>query len=298
MPHTKSQLQALLQAAQTKPQHKWGQNFLIDLNLMRSLVDEAKLSKTDTILEVGCGTGSLTSLLAENAGGVVAVDIDKNMAQIASGELSQFQNISLIHADALATKRTIEPAVELAVLKAKEHFKGDFKLVANLPYQAASPLILNLLMGQMIPKGIYVTIQAEVADRMVAGPGSKAFGLLSILMQSTGKIRQFKHIPPQAFWPAPQVNSAMITWEHDPEKCQNIISIEMLRKVIELLLGHRRKKIRTCLANSTEDIDFTPLLEKVEINPDSRGETLEPIQFVNLANLLCQIPTNTQNKKT
>ena len=286
MPHTQHQIQQFLQNADYHPQYKWGQNFLIDLNLMNCLTEAADIQPHDTILEVGTGTGSLTELIAERAGGVVTVEIDKQLAEIAAINLSNFQNISLIHTDILATKSTIDPAVLSAVDKACRHFDQPFKLVANLPYQVASPLIINLLMDANKPSGMFITIQAEVANRTTALPGTRDYGLLTILMQATGQVKQIRKLPPQAFWPAPKVSSTMIAWTIDLEKLQHIKSLKTLRQVIDLLLGHRRKKIGTCLSAKAPDLDFTPLLAKLNIDPNQRGETLTPQQFVALANML------------
>ena len=286
MPHTQQQIQQFLQNADYRPQYKWGQNFLIDLNLMYCLLDAAGLQPHDTVLEVGTGTGSLTELIAERAGGTVTVEIDKQLAEIAAANLSNFQNISLIHTDILATKSTIDPVVLAAVDKACRHYDHPFKLVANLPYQIASPLMINLLMDANKPSGMYITIQAEVAKRMTALPGTRDYGLLTILMQATGHVKQIRKLPPQAFWPAPKVSSAMIAWTIDLEKLQHIKNLKMLRQVIDLLLGHRRKKIGTCLNAKAPNLDFNPLLGKLNIDPNHRGETLTPQQFVALANLL------------
>lgn len=286
MPHTQKQIQQFLQNTDYRPQYKWGQNFLIDLNLMNCLLDAAGLQPHDTVLEVGTGTGSLTELIAERAGGTVTVEIDKQLAEIAASNLSNFQNISLIHTDILATKSTIDPAVLAAVDKACCHYNHPFKLVANLPYQIASPLMINLLMDANKPSGMFITIQAEVAKRMTALPGTRDYGLLTILMQATGHVKQIRKLPPQAFWPAPKVSSAMIAWTIDLEKLQHIKNLKILRQVIDLLLGHRRKKIGTCLNAKAPNLDLSPLLGKLNIDPNHRGETLTPQQFVALANLL------------
>ena len=165
MAQTKQYIQEILQAAHCRPQHKWGQNFLIDLNLMHCLVAAACLQPSDTVLEVGTGTGSLTEQIAQRAGAVVSVEIDRKIAAIAAAQLSAYQNISLIHTDILATKNSLDPAVLAAVDRACHHFDRPFKLVANLPYQIASPLIVNLLLDTHKPCGMFVTVQAEVAQR-------------------------------------------------------------------------------------------------------------------------------------
>jgi len=285
MPHTKQQLRELLHQAGISPRHKWGQNFLIDLNLMRLLVGEANLQGNEIILEVGCGTGSLTGMLAKKAGAVVSVEIDANLADIAKAQLTRHDNITLLRTDVLSGKNTITPTVSQAITETQEKINGPLYLIANLPYQVASPLMVNLLLNENIPAGFFVTIQAEVADRMTASPGSKSYGLLSILTQATGLVKKIRTIKPQAFWPLPKVNSAIISWQYDHLKYRQIEDIKFLKKTIDLLLRHRRKKIHTCLNQVNKVVYFSPLLETLSIDPHARAETLPVEKFVQLANL-------------
>ena len=255
---------------------------------MRLLVNSAELGPDDTVLEVGCGTGSMTALLAQEAGAVVTVEIDKGLANIAARELAPYKNISLLCTDVLAQKGRIDDALMTEVVRASAHLGGAFKVVANLPYQVASPLLINLLLAESPPQGVFVTVQLEVAQRMAAAPASKAYGALSIFMQAVGSVRLLRKVNPQSFWPMPQIDSAMVAWQLDSEKHAAIRDKQLLRHAIDLLLGHRRKKIRTCLAHGDGATDYAPLLEKVGIDPDQRGETLGPEQFVRLANLLAE----------
>ena len=288
MPHTKQQLKDLLTAAGVRPRHKWGQNFLIDLNLMRMLVRAAALQGNETILEVGCGTGSMTALLAEGGGAVVAVDVDRTLAEIAERELELYDNVAVVCNDVLAGKNAIAPSVREAVRRSRAEAGGEFCLIANLPYQAASPLIVNLLLEKdegLTPDGMFVTVQAEVAERMAAEPGTKAYGLLSILMQAIGEVRRLRVVKPQAFWPQPKVNSAMIAWRRDPERCAEVKDMVALKKTVDLLLRHRRKKIKTCLAGHRGGEKLAEVLDTLAIDPNGRGETLSVQQYVQLSNL-------------
>ncbi len=311
--HTKQQIRELLEIANLHPRHKWGQNFLIDLNLMRLLVNAAGLKGNEVVLEVGCGTGSMTDLLSSRAGKVIAVDIDPALMEIAKSELANRNNIYWCNTDIIKGKNTISPDVcnILREIKVQNNLpptqrhteystnannthhinnisRPPFYLIANLPYQISSPLLVNLLLGRAdgdIPDGIFITIQAEVAQRITALPGTKAYGLLSIMMQATGSVERLRTIKPQSFWPSPAVNSAMIVWRRDTEKCRNINDISRLKQLIEVLLGQRRKKISTCLANNNLKATITPLLEQLQVSPDIRGEKISVETFVQLANM-------------
>ena len=158
-----------------KTQH--GQNFLTDLNLLRLLAETADLSPDDVVLEVGTGTGSLTSLIAERAAAVVTVEIDPQLHQLASEELIDFDNVTQLQQDALASKHALEPAMMAAIADRLAERPGRrFKLVANLPYSVATPLIANLLSGSPVPEAMTITIQRELAERIVAQPGPKTTG--------------------------------------------------------------------------------------------------------------------------
>lgn len=283
MPQTKHQLQELLEGAGITPRRQWGQHFLIDLNLMRLLVDKAELKGTETVLEVGCGSGSLTELLAERAGVVVAVEIDAKLADIARVQLHPYKNVALFCADVLARKSAIEPKVLAAVKEAQERLRGGFFLIANLPYQVAAPLVLNLIMGQMVPEAMHITVQAEVAQRMAAKPGTKAYGLLSIMLQATGQVSWLRRIKPTSFWPVPNVYSAMISWRRSEEKWEKIGDIDRLKETADMLLQHRRKQIQSCLAKSLSRDNIACLLAGLGINGNIRAETLAPEKFVELA---------------
>ena len=287
MPHTKHQIQEFLSSAGISPRRLWGQNFLIDLNLMRLLVDSAPLEGNEVILEVGCGTGSLTELLADRAGEVIAVDIDPNLIKIARQQLESRKNIQFIAADVLSTKNCLHPQVRDEIMRHRREFEGPFYLIANLPYQVAAPLMINLLLEEeFFPDGMWVTIQAEVAARMTANPGTKAYGILSILLQATGTMKQLRTIKPQAFWPRPKVNSAMVRWRPDRDKINKIVNLARLKRITALLLNQRRKKIRNCLMKEIKAKESLRLLEELGVDMEVRAETLDPDIFVHIANIL------------
>jgi 16S rRNA (adenine1518-N6/adenine1519-N6)-dimethyltransferase len=286
---SKQQIRQLLESAGVRPNKRFGQHFLIDLNLMRLLIDTADIQKNDVVLEVGPGTGSLTAGIAERAGFCVAVEIDAILADIARTQLSDKTNIEIIAADALKNKFEINPFVIDALNRACNEYKGRLLLVSNLPYVAATPLMLNLITGKIVVDAMFVTVQKEVANRMIAHPGSKDYGILSILLAATGYNRHIRTLKPTVFWPQPQVDSAMISYTRDAEKLKAIKSIEMLSRIAGAFLQHRRKMLKSCcklMAGDLGRIDNWPeIFSQCSIDPSSRPDQLEPEQFVAIANL-------------
>ncbi|NQU26094.1 MAG: ribosomal RNA small subunit methyltransferase A, partial [Candidatus Nealsonbacteria bacterium] len=164
-----------------RPHTKFGQNFLIDLNLQRVLLDAAKLEPDDVVLEVGTGTGSLTVLMAATAAAVVTVEIDRQLSQLAGEELLGLDNVTMLLVDALKNKNCLNPVVLDAVAEKLDAAPGRrLKLVSNLPYNVATPIISNLMALDHPPHSMLVTIQKELADRIVASPGNKDYAALSI----------------------------------------------------------------------------------------------------------------------
>jgi len=188
-----------------------GQNFLIDLNLVRVIVDTAQLSADDVVLEVGTGVGSLTGLIAPQVAHVVTVEIDPRMAQLASEDLIDFANVTVLPIDALAGKHTLNPVV---LAEIDRHLSAAserrFKLVANLPYVVATPLIANLLELDRPPETMTVTIQKELGDRLAAQPGTKDYGALSFWLQCQCRVEIMRIMAPTVFWPRPKVHSAIV----------------------------------------------------------------------------------------
>ncbi len=287
--HTKQQIMQLLASAGAEPNKRLGQNFLIDLNLMRLLVDSANIDNGDFVLEVGCGTGSLTQALAERAGKVIAVELDETLAQIAAGQLANAGNVEVINTDILENKNTINKNISDAIELARKKLPGRFLLVSNLPYSIASPLMMNLITGPTIADAMYVTVQKEVADRMTAGPDDKQYGTLSIHMAATGDVKTERSLSPTVFWPQPQVNSAMISFVRKTEKAGRIKNMELLGDVVSLFMQHRRKMVKACtkfVSGSLAGINNWPeIFEKCGIDPHNRPEQLTPEDFISISNL-------------
>jgi len=283
---TKRQIQQLLVSAGVRPNKQLGQHFLIDLNLMRLLIDSAGITADDVVLEVGCGTGSLTEGLAERAGKVVSVELDRTLAQIAKRQLAKAPNVEIINADALETKNIISPAVTEALASAQADRSGRILLVANLPYNIASPLMLNLAADV---DAMYVTVQKEVAERMTAKTGGGDYGTLSIFLAAMGDVTKIRLLKPSVFWPQPQVDSAMVAYIHDEAKSGRIRDMKIFSEIVRLFIGHRRKTISACTklaAGGLAPIDnWTQILEECSIDPGSRPEQICPEDYIAVANL-------------
>jgi len=226
---TKRQIAQLLAAAGVSPNRRLGQHFLVDLNLMRLLLDSAQPGPGDVVLEVGCGTGSLTEALAERAGAVVAVEIDRTLASIVASRLADRDNVELVTGDVLSSKGALNPAVVEAVARARAGKAGRLLLVANLPYDVACPVIVHLVKGPPAADAMFVTVQKEVAERMTAAPGGRHYGSVSILLGATGSAHTLRTLGPGVFWPPPRVDSALVAFTRDETKCRRIGDVGLLR---------------------------------------------------------------------
>jgi len=285
---TKRQIRDLLSSAGVSPNKRLGQHFLIDLNLMRLLVDSANIHKDDVVLEVGCGTGSMTKALAEETGRIIAVELDRNLSKIAEKQLAMSENVEIINTDILESKNTLSQTVTKALGLAGRKCPGRMLLVANLPYSAASPVIMNLVTGPTTADGMYVTVQKEVADRMTAAPASSDYGILSIFLAATGDVKTIRTLKPAVFWPQPQVDSAMVCFIRNRAKSDRIANMELFSEIVHLFMGHRRKTLLSCskLARGklAEIADWPEIFEQCSINPKQRPETLSPEDYIKMAN--------------
>jgi len=285
---TKHQIRDLLSSTGAKPNKRLGQHFLIDLNLMRLLVDSADIQKDDVVLEIGCGTGSMTEALAEKAGRVIAVELDWNLSEIAAKHLIKSENVEIINTDILESKNALSQTVTKALDLAGRKCPGRLLLVANLPYSAASPVIMNLVTGPTIADGMYVTVQKEVADRMTAAPASNDYGILSIFLAATGDVKTIRTLKPAVFWPQPQVDSAMVCFVRNRAKSDRIENMGLFSETVHLFMGHRRKTLLSCsrlvLGKLAEIANWPVIFEKCCINPKQRPETLSPEDYIAIAN--------------
>jgi 16S rRNA (adenine1518-N6/adenine1519-N6)-dimethyltransferase len=262
------------------PATRHGQNFLIDLNIHRLIVDAADLGPQDVVLEVGTGTGSLTAAMAERAAAVVTVEIDAHLFELASEELFELPNVTMLRLDALRNKNHFDDRVAEAVGERLAEAPGRrLKLVANLPYNIATPVVSNLLLWPHVPHSMVVTIQRELADRMTARPSTKDYGALSVWIQSQCTAEMVRALPPSVFWPVPKVTSAVIRLVVDPARRAAIGDLAYFHQFIKSLFFHRRKFLRAnVLAAMKRHLDkgqVDQLLDDMGFAPDTRTEQLD-----------------------
>jgi 16S rRNA (adenine1518-N6/adenine1519-N6)-dimethyltransferase len=262
------------------PATRHGQNFLIDLNLVQLIIDSADLGPDDVVLEVGTGTGSLTAMMAARAAAVVTVEIDGHLFELASEELIDLHNVTMLHLDALHNKNRFDDRVMEAVGQQLAAAPGRrFKLVANLPYNIATPVISNLLLAPHVPHSMTVTIQKELADRMIAPPSTKDYSALSVWIQSQCDVEIVRVMAPTVFWPAPNVTSAIIRLVIDPERRAAIPDLRYFHQLTKALFLHRRKFLRAnVLAAMKRHLDkeqVDKLLDGMGFAADARTEQLD-----------------------
>lgn len=279
-PQTVADIRAMLDVRGVRPKKALGQNFLIDANLVHKLADASGAGAGDTVLEVGPGTGVLTEALLARGCRVIAVELDDVLAELLRERLAPelaLGAFTLIHGDCLARKRELSREAAAAL--------GDapFRLVANLPYHAATPLLLALMTRHPACAGAWVTIQSEVADRLAAGPGTKAYGSISVIAGALGAVRRLATLPPSCFWPRPEVISAMIAWTRDwtrdkePAAGTDPAWWPRFADMCQTLFASRRKQLGAVVRKLAGDIAWP---EGVE--PTMRVEQLDPRAIVTL----------------
>jgi 16S rRNA (adenine1518-N6/adenine1519-N6)-dimethyltransferase len=256
-----------------RPRTQIGQNFLVDLNLVELLARTAELGPNDVVLEIGTGTGSLTSLMAPEVAAVVTVEVDPQMFQLAAEELHRLPNVRMLKLDALAGKHRFDPAVLEAVRQELAAGEGRrFKLVANLPYNIATPIVTNLLALDTPPRTMTLTIQKELAERFVARPSTKDYGALSVWVQSQCAVRIVRIMPPSVFWPRPKIHSAIVHLALDDALRARIPDREFFHNFFRSLFLHRRKFLRSQVLCAAQDRLDKPGVDRVLAAAGLRAE--------------------------
>jgi 16S rRNA (adenine1518-N6/adenine1519-N6)-dimethyltransferase len=300
MAQTLSEIKALLAAQGLRPKHRLGQNFLHDDRYMRRVVEAAGIQPGDVVLEVGAGTGALSERLLEAGAILVAVEIDRDLAAILRRRLEPFgARATLVIGDVLSGKHTISPSV-LGVLRRIAGREGEasgegetpaepigtsahpdraprlFKLVANLPYNVASPLLVNLACDHPSMLSAVVMVQREVADRLAAEPGGKDYGSLGVLVQAMCRVETLAIVPPGCFWPAPQIESAIVRLKRREQPLTD--DPQRLAGLLHRLFSKRRKQLGGILGRGTA--------WPAGIDPSARPETLSIEQLVTLLHVV------------
>ena len=254
-----------------------GQNFLIDDEAVSGIVEAAKVSKEDLIIEIGPGLGTLTKELLEKAGKVVCIELDKRMIEILNDRFSMYNNFEIINDDVLK--------VDLRELIQKENMPHT-KIVANLPYYITTPIIMKLLEDRLDIERITVMIQKEVADRLVTEPGIGDTGAITYAIHYFTKPRKVLDVPNTSFIPAPKVNSTVITLEVLKEPSVETIDEEKLFEVIKIAFMQKRKTLLNALSNSgkfgTKD-NIAKILLNLGVDTKIRPEKLTLGQFAKIS---------------
>jgi 16S rRNA (adenine1518-N6/adenine1519-N6)-dimethyltransferase len=284
---TQSYLRNLLAERRIRPKRKLGQSFLVDLNLIDLIVRTAELATEDLVLEVGSGTGSLTNMVAAAAGAVVTVEVDPDFAAIAREAVADKPNVVPIHADILRNKNELNSDVLRILGETRERFGASrFKLVANLPYAVATPLIGNLLLSDWIPERMVVTVQWEIAERLTANPGTKEYSALSVFVQSVADVEIIRRLAPSVFWPKPQVASAIVMIRPNAAKRQHVGDATRFRHFLRDLYTHRRKNLRSALAALPQSFRDKPKVDQrlaeLGLEGTVRAEALDVEQHLRL----------------
>ena len=282
-----SEIRTLLATAGLAPQHRFGQNFLIDLNLMRKLVAAGEVSAADTVLEVGPGTGSLTELLLDRGARVVAVEIDHGLQGLLRERLGGHPRFTLVQGDALGGKHQVNP-LALNVLRAQPPEPGGaYKLVANLPYQIATPLLMDLLLVLPRFERLTCTIQREVGERLAAEARTEAYGPASVIVQSLADVTLLAILPPAAFWPRPKVESVMLTIQPRPPERIEVDDLPAFVALVQRGFQQRRKVLRRLLRDWAE-ADALRTFQRAKVSPDARAEELSPSAWRVLFQAVCR----------
>ena len=263
-------------------QKKFGQNFLIDTHVLEKIISAARITKNDCVLEIGPGIGTMTQYLAENAGHVVAVEIDRNLIPILKETLADYDNVTVINEDILR--------VDIKALAEEYNGGKPIKVVANLPYYITTPIIMGLFASGVPIDNITVMVQKEVADRMKEGPGSKDYGALSLAVQYYAEPEIVANVPPNCFIPRPNVGSAVIRLTRHKEMPVEVRDPALMFKIIRASFNQRRKTLQNGLGNAPE-LPYTKeqiaaAIAEMGLTPTIRGEALSLAQFAQLSDIL------------
>lgn len=273
---------AVLQKYQFHFQKKFGQNFLIDTNVLEKIVAAAGITKEDYVLEIGPGIGTMTQYLCEAARAVTAVEIDRSLIPILNETLKDYDNIEIINQDILK--------LDMEALAKEKNSGAPIKVVANLPYYITTPIIMELFENHAPIASITIMVQKEVADRMKEDPGSKEYGALSLAVQYYAKPEVILQVPPSCFMPQPKVGSTVIRLLLHEKPPVDVKNEKLMFQIIRASFNQRRKTLANGLHNfpqialSKEQIEHC--IEQLGVPVNIRGEALSLEQFAELSNII------------
>lgn len=263
-------------------QKKFGQNFLIDSNILENIVEAAEITKDDFVLEIGPGIGTMTQYLCEAARQVVAVEIDKMLIPILEDTLSEYDNVEVINQDVLK--------VDIKSLAEEKNDGRPIKVVANLPYYITTPIIMGLFESGVPIESITIMVQKEVADRMQTGPGSKDYGALSLAVQYYADAKVMLNVSASCFMPRPNVDSAVIKLTRHKESTVELKDEKLMFQIIRASFNQRRKTLVNGVKNSPElnfsKDEIVSAIEAIGKPETIRGEALTLEEFAKLSNHL------------
>ncbi len=265
-----------------KFQKKFGQNFLIDTHVLEKIISASGVTKSDFVLEIGPGIGTMTQYLCESAREVMAVEVDSNLIPVLSDTLSVYDNVTIVNEDIL--KLDINRIVQ-------EHNNGNaIKVVANLPYYITTPIIMGLFESHVPLESVTVMVQKEVAQRMQAVPGTKDYGALSLAVQYYADALIVANVPPNCFIPRPNVGSAVIKLTCHSSPPVNTDDEKFMFNIIHASFNQRRKTLQNGLANNSglgiSKKEAADAIKQMGLAENTRGEVLELAQFAKLCNIL------------
>ena len=273
---------AVLNKYQFTFQKKFGQNFLIDTHVLDKIIRAANITKDDFVLEIGPGIGTMTQYLAEAAGEVCAVEIDKNLIPILQDTLKDYGNVTVINNDILK--------VDIRKMADEKNQGRPIKVVANLPYYITTPIIMGLFENHVPVESITVMVQKEVADRMQVGPGTKDYGALSLAVQYYAEPYIVANVPPNCFMPRPKVGSAVIRLTRHSQPPVQVNNEKLMFQIIRASFNQRRKTLANSLKNyeglSFDKEEIEQAIEECGFQPAIRGEALSLEEFAILSNVL------------
>lgn len=263
---------------------KFGQNFLVDENVLKTIIDCSELTKNDCVLEIGPGLGVMTQALCEKAGRVLAVEIDRELIPILKVSMFGYENFKLINDDILR--------LDLKTVLEENFGRSPVRVVANLPYYITTPIIMKLLEEDINLKSITIMVQKEVGERLAADPGGKDYGALTVSVQYRCIPQKILIVPPEAFIPQPEVESMVVRLDSRDKPPVNIQDEKMFFRVVKASFGQRRKTLLNALASGNlgkSKEELRAVLAKNGIDENRRGETLSLEEFARIANELSSL---------